>query len=71
MSPERIKVVLSQLEVLLAEGDTAANGLWADAYQNLLPVVGEPLEQMHRQMESFDYPAALETAGELLRQVKS
>lgn len=61
--------VLAQLEPLLQTDDTAAGDLFATNRRVLLDVLGADALQLERHMAAFDYPAALATLRELIRQI--
>jgi len=57
--PARMQELMNRLESLLAQDDTAANELFAASHALLRPVLGETTDQLGRQIENFDYQAAL------------
>jgi len=67
-APVRVRAVLTQMEPLLASDDTAAGDLFEAARPLLLATFGAAAMQLGRQMADFDYPAALTTLRELIRQ---
>jgi len=66
--PERAHAALKQLAPLLASDDTAAADLFERSRPLLLATHGAPVLQLGRQVAAFDYPAALATVLDLLRQ---
>ncbi|MCK9388687.1 MAG: PAS domain S-box protein [Sulfuritalea sp.] len=66
--PRRVRAVLKQMEPLLASDDTAAGELFEAAQPLLLATFGAAAMQLGRQMADFDYPAALATLRDLIRQ---
>ena len=67
--PERARAVLEQLAPLLDRDDTAATDLFERSRPLLLATHGAPAMQLGRQVAAFDYPGALVTVRDLLRQV--
>jgi PAS domain S-box-containing protein len=67
VDPDRARTILDQLEPLLAHDDTAAGDLFEANRPFLLATLGAAAMQLGRQMEDFDYPAALATLRELMR----
>ena len=65
--PVRAQAVLKQMEPLLATDDTAVGDLFAANQQQRLAMLGTGALQLQRQVQSFDYPAALVTVGALMR----
>ncbi len=63
----RARVVLTELERLLARDDAAASDLFAAQRPLLLATLGTAVLQLGRQISEFDYPAALATLRELMR----
>ena len=57
----RIDETLARLEPLLEAWDTAANDLFEESRELLLPALGHPAERLGEQLGLFDYPGALET----------
>ena len=68
IDPVRAQAVLAQMEPLLATDDTAVGDLFAANQPLLLATLGTGALQLQRQVQSFDYPAALVTVRELIRQ---
>ncbi|TRZ95898.1 MAG: PAS domain S-box protein [Rhodocyclaceae bacterium] len=66
--PVRALAVLDKLEPLLAAADTRASDLFKANRPLLLATLGAAAMQLDRQVASFDYPAALATVRELIRQ---
>ncbi len=66
--PERARAVLAQLAPLLDRDDTAATDLFEGSRSLLLATHGAPALQLGRQVAAFDYPGALVTVRDLLRQ---
>ncbi len=66
--PERARAVLEQLAVLLNRDDTAAADIFEPSRQLLLTTHGAAAMQLGRQVAAFDYPGALATVRDLLRQ---
>jgi PAS domain S-box-containing protein len=66
--PERAHAALEQLAPLLASDDTTAADLFERSWPLLLATHGAPVLQLGRQVAAFDYPAALATVLDLLRQ---
>ncbi|MFB1490965.1 MULTISPECIES: PAS domain S-box protein [unclassified Thiocapsa] len=66
--PERALAVLEQLEPLLDHDDTAATDLFERSRPLLLATHGAPATQLEQQVAAFDYPGALVTVRDLLRQ---
>jgi len=66
--PARARVVLRQLEPLLARDDTAAGDLFEANRPLLQATLGSAVLPLERQVANFDYPAALITLRDLIRQ---
>ncbi len=66
--PVRTKTILSELESLLARDDTAAGDLFEANRALLSASFGAGAMQLAREVEGFDYPAALTTLRGLIRQ---
>ena len=66
--PERARAVLEQLAPLLARDETAASDLFESNRPLLLATHGAAAIQLGRQVAAFDYPRALATVRDLLRQ---
>ncbi|MCX7166906.1 MAG: PAS domain S-box protein [Rhodocyclales bacterium] len=64
----RARVLLKQLEPLLVSDDTAAGELFEANRAVLLATHGAGAIRLGRQMADFDYPAALATLRDLVRQ---
>jgi len=67
-NPGRTRAVLKQLEPLLASDDTAAGDLFEANRPLLQATLGATLSPLERQLANFDYPGALATLRELIRQ---
>ncbi len=67
--PGRLRAVLDELEALLASDDTAAGDLFAANRALLSALPGTAATQLGRQVAAFDYPGALATARDLIRQL--
>ncbi|MBK8119246.1 MAG: PAS domain S-box protein [Sulfuritalea sp.] len=67
--PGRLRAVLDELEALLASDDTGAGDLFAANRELLSAMPGTGATQLGRQIAAFDYPAALATARDLIRQL--
>ncbi len=65
---ERAREVLEQLASLLASDDTAAADLFESTRPLLLATYGAAVIQLERQVAAFEYPGALATVRDLLRQ---
>ena len=65
--PVRARAVLKQMEPLLVADDTRAGDLFAANQPLLLATLGAEAKQLERQIERFDFPAALATVREMLR----
>jgi PAS domain S-box-containing protein len=63
----RARAALTQLDPLLASDDVAAGDLFEAHRPLLLTTYGAAAMQLGRQVERFDFPAALTTLRELLR----
>ncbi len=66
--PVRARTVLNQLEPLLASDDTRAGDLFAANRSLLLATLGAAAQQLQRQVTAFDYPGALATLRETIRE---
>jgi CheY-like chemotaxis protein/HPt (histidine-containing phosphotransfer) domain-containing protein len=66
--PERARAVLEQLAPLLAFDNPAAADLFEPNQPLLLATHGAAAMQLGRQVAAFDYPGALSTVRDLLRQ---
>jgi len=66
--PERARAVLEQLAPLLAIDNPAAADLFEPSRQLLLATYGAAAMQLGRQVAAFNYPGALATVRDLLRQ---
>jgi len=66
--PERARAVLEQLAPLLAIDNPAATDLFESSRQLLLATYGAAAIQLGRQVAAFNYPGALATVRDLLRQ---
>ena len=66
--PERARDALEQLPSLLTSGDSAASDLFESSRPLLLATHGAAALQLGRQLAAFDYPGALATVRDLLRQ---
>jgi HPt (histidine-containing phosphotransfer) domain-containing protein len=66
--PERARAVLEQLAPLLAIDNPAAADLFEPSRQLLLATYGAAAIQLGRQVAAFNYPGALVTVRDLLRQ---
>jgi len=64
--PAGARLKLAELEALLVADDAAVNDLMAEAYPLLQPVYGEITARLTKQINHFDYPAALDTVREML-----
>jgi hypothetical protein len=53
--------VLEQLALMLAQDDTAANALFAEAENLLKQTYGSLVEPLGLNIEAFNYPAALKS----------
>ena len=67
LDPARARAILRQLESMLSRDDTASGDLFAANQPFLLATFGSAVMRLGRQMEDFDYPAALATLRELLQ----
>lgn len=67
--PGQLRAVLDELECLLTSGDTAAGDLFVANRQLLLAMPGTAATQLGEQVATFDYPGALATVRDLIRQV--
>ena len=67
--PGLARAVLAKLEPLLASDDTAADDLFTTNRPLLLASFGAGAMQLGQQIGDFDYPAALATLRELLREL--
>ena len=67
--PERARAVLEQLAPLLAIDNPAAADLFEPSRQLLLATYGAAAIQLGRQVAAFNYPGALATVRDLLRQM--
>ncbi|MDO8787545.1 MAG: PAS domain S-box protein [Sulfuritalea sp.] len=65
---ERAMAALKQLEPLLVRDDTLAGDLFELNRPLLVATLGDAAQQLERQVAAFDYPAALATVRELIRQ---
>ncbi|MBL0124599.1 MAG: PAS domain S-box protein [Betaproteobacteria bacterium] len=63
--PARTRIVLEQLEPLLATDDTSAGPLFESNRALLLATLGAEAMQLGRQLADFDYPRALATLRDL------
>ena len=63
--PDRVQVLLAQLEPMLASDDTAAGDLFEGNRQVLLATLGVAAMQLGRQIADFNYPGALATLRKL------
>jgi HPt (histidine-containing phosphotransfer) domain-containing protein len=66
--PERARAVLEQLAPLLARDETAASDLFESSRPLLMATHSVAAMQLARQVAAFDYPGALATVRDLLRQ---
>jgi PAS domain S-box-containing protein len=66
--PGRAQPVLYEMEALLSRDDTAARELFEAHRPLLLAALGAQAMHLDRQLAAFDYPGALETVRELIRQ---
>ncbi|MBI5108577.1 MAG: CHASE domain-containing protein [Rhodocyclales bacterium] len=66
--PERARRVLDELEALLRHDDTAAGDLFEAHRPLLLATLDGNATRLDRQLAAFDYPGALQTVQELIRQ---
>jgi HPt (histidine-containing phosphotransfer) domain-containing protein len=66
IDPASVHAQLSQLEALLAADDTAANDLMAFARALLEQAFGVAAVSLAKQIDNFDYPAALDTVRGML-----
>ncbi|KAF0163595.1 MAG: luxQH [Rhodocyclaceae bacterium] len=64
----RARAVLRQMEPLLAHDDTAAGDLFEANRPLLQATLGSAALQLERQLANFDYPAALTTLRDMIRQ---
>ena len=55
------------MDTLLAEDDTQAAELFEGGQPMLLATLGPEVLHLARQLDDFDYPAALETVRDLMR----
>jgi hypothetical protein len=62
--------VLAHLEPLLASDDTAAGNLFEANRPLLLASLGAGAKSLEQQVMNFDYPAALATLRDLMRQTQ-
>ncbi len=62
---EQAFAILDRLGVLLAKDDTAANALFLETEAVLKSAFGVEVEQLERQIEDFDYQAALATINSI------
>lgn len=60
-TPTALKIVLNELDGLLAESDTAAIALFEKHSATLLASTGLACEQLEKQLKAFDFNAARET----------
>ncbi|MDO8788053.1 MAG: PAS domain S-box protein [Sulfuritalea sp.] len=65
--PIRARAVLKQMEPLLATDDIRAGDLFAASQPLLRATLGAEAKQLERQIERFDFPAALATVRELMK----
>jgi two-component system sensor histidine kinase/response regulator len=65
--PAAAAATLAQLESLLAADDTQAVDVFEQAQPLLLATLGADILHLGRQIEAFDFPAALATVRELMR----
>ena len=68
LDTKALKAVLDQLDVLLAQSDTAALSLFADHATTLSSAFGPPGEELARQIKQFDFAAAHQTLRALRAQ---
>ena len=68
--PCRARALLKELEPLLTSDDTAAGDLFEANRSLLLATFGSGAMQLGRQMAVFEYPGALATLRELIRQAQ-
>jgi CheY-like chemotaxis protein/nitrogen-specific signal transduction histidine kinase len=61
IEPERVRQVLTELELLLVENNTRVSRLARDSDDLLRTALGSNYAELTRQIDSFDYDAALET----------
>jgi len=59
--PAHLKQVMNELEHLLAQSDARAGQLATDSSSLLRDALGEPCDELMRQIERFDYESALAT----------
>ncbi len=64
--PKKAKEVLGQLQILLAKDDASVSDLFLKFEPLLLQTYDSRLEKLGRQIEAFDYPAALATVESIL-----
>ncbi len=64
-SPADAQRAVERLRALLAVDDVAANALFMQSAQSLKELYGAKVEQLGRQVEAFDYPAALKILDSL------
>jgi HPt (histidine-containing phosphotransfer) domain-containing protein len=67
-NPGRVRAVLKQLEPMLAADDAAAGDLFEANRALLMATPGTGALQLGRQLDDFNYPGALVTLRELIRQ---
>jgi len=68
LDTKALKAVLDQLDVLLAQSNTAALSLFADHATSLSSAFGPPGEELARQIKQFDFAAAHQTLRALRAQ---
>jgi hypothetical protein len=67
-NPARARAVLAQLEPMVAADDAAAGDLFEANRALLMATPGTGARQLGRQLDDFNYPGALVTLRELIRQ---
>lgn len=71
VDPARVVSVLVQLQALLEADDTQATAIFEQDKPVLLAAMGPAVLHLQRQMESFDFPAAVTTVRELISRARA
>jgi two-component system, sensor histidine kinase and response regulator len=71
VDPARVVSVLIQLQALLEADDTQAIAIFEQDKPVLLAAMGPAVLHLQRQMESFDFPAAVTTVRELISRARA
>ena len=69
--PARVVSVLVQLQALLEADDTQATAIFEQDKPVLLAAMGPAVLHLQRQIESFDFPAAVTTVRELISRARA